>query len=590
MSFPIIPQNLSISAMRSSGYRDTAHALAELIDNSVQAGLEANKSSLVEVICLEKTPAPGFRPHIDKIAVLDNSGGMSANTLRQALQFGNGTRLDPKKQTGIGKFGMGLPNSSISQGERVDVWTWQKGIVFYSYIDVQEISNNQLKEVPEPSASTVPSEWLGLFIDGMPESGTLVVWSKLDRISWKQGTTLLRHLEFLSGRVYRRFINERHLRIRLSSFEITPTGHTSRYESFVRPNDPMYLMTGTSTPEPYDQVPAFAQFGSTQLISIGFNGASHEVTIKASIAKQEARLSGGGKVFGRHAKRNQGISVLRAGRELELNKTFELVDPRERWWGLEVEFPPGLDDVFGVTNNKQSATGFYRMIIADDAETEGVSAQEYKRLLVQEGDPRLPMYEVSEEIEKFLKELRSAVARMREGELISSKTETLSAKVEKSATASVKKRRERIGSTGRSDRQEEEQNEEVRAQSLTADIVDDGVEHKIAREIAIDYVKKHTKFRVRHADLPTAAMFDVVASGGVIVLTFNTRHPIHAKLFDEFRKTEQFNGFAKDLLAMIMAWARMEDEAASPQIKDQLQEVRELWGRTAKDFIEASEV
>jgi hypothetical protein len=84
-------------------------------------------------------------------------------------------------------------------------------------------------------------------------------------------------------------------------------------------------------------------------------------------------------------------------------------------------------------------------------------------------------------------------------------------------------------------------------------------------------------------------MFDVVASGGVIVLTFNTRHPVHAKLFDEFRKTEQFNGFAKDLLAMIMAWARMEDEAASPQIKDQLQEVRELWGRTAKDFIEASE-
>ncbi|TBY46629.1 ATP-binding protein [Rhizobium leguminosarum] len=589
MSFPIIPQNLSISAMRSSGYRDTAHALAELIDNSVQAGLEANNPSFVEVICIEKSPSPDIRPRIDRIAVLDNSGGMSAVTLRLALQFGNGTRLDPKKHTGIGKFGMGLPNSSISQGKRVDVWTWQKGNVYHTYIDVEEISNNQMTEVPDPNASTLPSEWLSLFANGMPENGTLVVWSKLDRVSWKQGTTLLRHLEFLSGRVYRRFINERLLRIRLASFESSSAGYSPRYESFVRPNDPMFLMTGTNTPAPYDQTPAFAPFGSTQSISIGLNDSTYEVTIKASIAKQEARMSGGSKAFGQHAKRNQGVSVLRAGRELELNKSFELVDARERWWGVEVEFPPGLDDVFGVTNNKQSATGFYRMIIADDAEAEGVSAQEYKKLLVQEGDPRLPMYEISEEIEKTLRELRTAVNKMREGELIASKTETLSAKVEKSATASVRKRRERIGSTGRSDRQEEEQNEEVRAQSLTADIVDDGVEHKVAREIAIDYVKKHTKFRVRHADLPTAAMFDVVASGGVIVLTFNTRHPVHAKLFDEFRKTEQFSGFAKDLLAMIMAWARMEDEAASPQIKDQLQEVRELWGRTAKDFIEASE-
>jgi hypothetical protein len=31
--------------MRSSGYRVTAHALAELIDNSIQAGLTANKTT-----------------------------------------------------------------------------------------------------------------------------------------------------------------------------------------------------------------------------------------------------------------------------------------------------------------------------------------------------------------------------------------------------------------------------------------------------------------------------------------------------------------------------------------------------------------
>lgn len=33
-------------------------------------------------------------------------------------------------------------------------------------------------------------------------------------------------------------------------------------------------------------------------------------------------------------------------------------EPRDRWWGVEVDFPPALDDLFGVTNNKQSARYF----------------------------------------------------------------------------------------------------------------------------------------------------------------------------------------------------------------------------------------
>ncbi|CAO3356407.1 ATP-binding protein [Azospirillum palustre] len=588
MSFPVIPQNLSISAMRSSGYRDTAHALAELIDNSVQSGLEMDSTTQVEVICVEQAPSPGARPRVAKIAVLDNAGGMSADTLRRALQFGNGSRLDPERHTGIGKFGMGLPNSSISQGERVDVWSWQNGLVVHSYLDVQEIRQELLVDVPEPKPSTVPSDWLKLFMNGMSKSGTLVVWSKLDRITWKQSTTLLRHVEFISGRVYRRFINDKSVHIRLAAYDVTNGEFKSRWESFVRPNDPMYLMTGTNSPSPYDQRPAFEPFGSTQVISIGFRGAVHDITIRASISKSEVRASGGSKPIGKHAKRNQGISVLRAKRELELNKSFEIVDPRERWWGIEVEFPPALDDIFGVTNNKQAATGFQRMILSEDAEAEDMSPTEYRRLLEQESDPRLPMYAISEEIEKSLRALRIAIAKMREGEIVASRAETLSSKVEKSATASVKKRRERIGNTGLSDKQEDEP-EEVRTSSLTADIVDDGVEPKTARDIAVDYVRKHTKFRVRHADLPTSAMFDVSASGGVIVLTFNTRHSVHSRVFAEFRKTEEINPLAREVLSMMIAWARLEDEASSPQIRANLEEVRENWGRIAKDFFEADE-
>ncbi len=54
--------------------------------------------------------------------------------------------------------------------------------------------------------------------------------------------------------------------------------------------------------------------------------------------------------------RNQGVSVVRAKRELELNHSFDSrSDPRDRWWGIAVLFEPELDDVFGMTNNKQAA-------------------------------------------------------------------------------------------------------------------------------------------------------------------------------------------------------------------------------------------
>ena len=128
-SFPL---RLAISAMRDSGYKNTAYALAELIDNAAQAG-----AGMIEVLCLERRAVvkERERSRLHKIAVLDNGSGMDAATLRMALQFGNGTRLDDR--SGIGRFGMGLPNASISQAARVDVWTWQNGPsnALWTYLD-----------------------------------------------------------------------------------------------------------------------------------------------------------------------------------------------------------------------------------------------------------------------------------------------------------------------------------------------------------------------------------------------------------------------------------------------------------------------
>lgn len=572
--------------MRSSGYRDTAHALAELIDNSVQSGEIIAGCTEVELICIDAIPEGGGRRKLSRIAVFDNSSGMDPRTLRTALQFGNGSHLEAKDQKGIGKFGMGLPNSSISQCKRVDVWSWKKGIVYHSYLDVSAIEKEVMIEIPEPEISTIPSEWLGLIAGAIAPHGTLIVWSQLDRVSWKQSSTLLRHAEFIVGRVYRHFINNKSVRVRLAAYD-HDQGYKSLYETFVKPNDPLYLMTGTNSPAPFNQKAAFEVFGGPQVITIGFEGKDHEVVIKASVCLPEARKEGGPKPIGQHALKNQGISVVRAERELEMNHTFlNTYDSRERWWGIEVNFPPSLDNVFGVTNNKQAATGFMRMSLEEDAELEGMSINSYREMLELDRDPRLPMYRISREIEKLLSGMRARVAKLREGERVEKKKENAETKAEKAATESVNRRRDRVGDTGRSDKQEEASTNE-RTAALTTDIVQDGVESAKAHEIAVDYVTKKIKFRFKHGEVAGNAIFDIAVAGGVILVTLNTRHPAHIRIFEVLRDDDAVeNPYARQILSLIAAWARMEDEAPSEKMRKSIEDARSQWGRMAMDFFE----
>ena len=124
MAHEIIPQHLAIRSMRSSGYRDTAHALAELIDNSIQAGEEINACTQVEVICVDKTELVKERQRrrIDRIAVYDNACGMDAETLRIALQFGS-----PQSRRGDFERAGERDRCTIA-GSRCDHATWQSSM------------------------------------------------------------------------------------------------------------------------------------------------------------------------------------------------------------------------------------------------------------------------------------------------------------------------------------------------------------------------------------------------------------------------------------------------------------------------------
>ena len=95
--------------------------MSEIIDNSIEA-----EAKNVELIVFDELNQKGIRK-IKKIVILDDGIGMDEAILATSLQFGNGSRLKSRKS--LGRFGIGLPNSSVSQCNRVDVYSWRKNKV-----------------------------------------------------------------------------------------------------------------------------------------------------------------------------------------------------------------------------------------------------------------------------------------------------------------------------------------------------------------------------------------------------------------------------------------------------------------------------
>ena len=592
LGYEILPPWLAIKSMRSSGYRDTAHAVAELIDNSIQAGLEVNDRTNVELLCIDKTETVSRhkRQQIERIAVYDNASGMDAKTLRIALQFGNGTHLGSDKQGGIGKFGMGLPNASISQCCRVDVWSWQNGRCLHTYLDVDEIIVGTLREVPEPTESEIPDQWRGLIRDEICSHGTLVVWSRLDRVRWKTSSTFLNKAEFLVGRMYRYFLKDKTASIRLAAFDQFMGKLTPTIDYELKPNDPMYLMTNTCAPEPYDKKPAFDLVDERE-ISIKCNGEEHKVVLRFSVVKPEVREEGGSAPIGKDAKKNQGVSVVRARRELEMNSSFDnSYDPRERWWGVEVLFDPPLDEVFGVTNNKQAATAFRALDREEDAKAEDFASwQAYREALEQSNDPRLAIYELSHEIKNTLNTLREQIKRMREGSRSEGDLLPGAGSAEDIATRATRRRRQEIGDKGQSDKDEDLPTRK-RQDELTDTLIEEGVPEKEAREIAVEAVTKNIKYLFQEADVPGPAIFDIKSKAGTIIILINSKHPARDNLFELLQEEncDKDTPALRSLKLLLTAWARLEDEAEDRKRQD-LEDVRLDWGRIARDFLQVAD-
>lgn len=585
----IFPIALVLDAMKDNGYKDAAHAIAELIDNSIQAGMDVDRKTNVQLICLEKDSFVGNRnsSRIEKIAVYDNAAGMSKSELRSALAFGMGSRR--KATEGIGKFGMGLPNASISQCNRVDVYSWKEGITYHTYLDISEIAEKGYDVVPEPKETTLPSTWVECIDGEIEESGTLVIWSDLDRLKWKRHRAFFTNVEFIVGRMYRHFIGTECC-IRMAAYN---KGNV--FDETVKPNDPLYLKPNTNTPAPFSEKPGFVLF-KEETIPVAWNGKEHAVKLTVSMCDHQFRrnfhehykdknyANPGATPFGKHCAKNLGISIVRAGRELELNNSFTNVyDPTERFWGAEISFSPELDEVLGVTNNKQAATALRQLSLEDIAQEEGFNSKsEADAFLVQNEDTRLPVIRISERVTSLLSAVRAELRKQREG---TAKKENYTPGNDKDPAHVAGKYASKAGKEGESDKKARTLPESQKIDELTEELKKDGLSlsDEDVLELIKAQLKSDEKFIITSAELRGAPiLFDVTTPGGKLKVTLNESHPFYSNLMAKLVDDDQANDIIKLLFA---AWALMEDNQQDEDYKAWLLEARMEWGYIAKNML-----
>ena len=179
-----------ISSLRNTGY-DSYAAIEDILDNSIDAGARTIK---LEIKTQDKEPL---------ITISDDGTGMDYDILDQALKLGSETQKD--EVSDLGRYGMGLCTASISLAKKLEVFTkTTKGKAYYSSQDLDDVikENEFIKDLREMNKKEEGE--LKKAIGG--ESGTVIVLSKIDRLSNSNLSIFSSTISKEIGRIFRKFI------------------------------------------------------------------------------------------------------------------------------------------------------------------------------------------------------------------------------------------------------------------------------------------------------------------------------------------------------------------------------------------------
>ncbi|TJY69468.1 ATP-binding protein [Arthrobacter sp. CAU 1506] len=353
---PIIEVDKALESMRDAGFDLTA-AVGEPIDNSIEAN--------ATVIRIEPMYSKD-RKHITEIAFADNGRGIDLPVLAKVLKMGYSSRYGQRK--GLGRFGVGLKLAALSVGTRIEVYAKAAGSNAYylAYLDLDEISAGSQTEIRSVEVGGWPKEYVDLMKDfkGEPfESGTLVLWQHIDRLS-SGGTygasldTKIADLRKFIARAYRQFLDQG-LNIILAGKPVTL-------------HDPLFLLDDPRIQTRYGMRDGLGpdSLKGKVIEETDLTIDDHQVHVSVSIApeifRHEKGKGGETDLDGRDIREfqinqdNEGrISMMRNGREIYYDIVPRMltggVTVGDRYIGIEVSFPAELDEYFQVRHVKRGA-------------------------------------------------------------------------------------------------------------------------------------------------------------------------------------------------------------------------------------------
>lgn len=567
------------------GEYDLKYGIAEFGDNSLDAG--AN-NIWVHIEEIEKEFDGRELEVVGQVAVADDGCGMDEEELRACLVLGETLSPGRGGDRQIGRFGVGMTMAAISLARRIEVYSRADADEPFRYVhlDLDEIEEGSMNEIPEPDEKQPPEKFASL-LEG--KTGTVVVLKKTDRLQHdpgaeKKGIRASEQVEGMSyflGRTYRKFIS---------------AGRNFWYNGDkVYLHDPLYMDGPTYTDEKTPGGPDEKAELRGNVIRIPLDvpdteKEEKEVTVRISVLPEEWReeRGSGDTSFAKKRKihKNEGISVLRAGREVLYGKVPYLIGKRgqskykniDRWWGLEISFPPELDDYFEVRYIKRGAQ---------------------------------PVSSVRDQIKD---RITNAIETIREDEIQAHwSTKKREESAERGAYADAEdamaEAEKMLPTSQRGADQTEEEAEQAiedmveQEASSTSDSEDESTDSESEDE-STDEKKEERKEEIKskpYSIIPTemsqSVFFEPEFLPGKIIIKLNTQHPFYKKVFaplcgnltqveegDEFRNfvedgdTEEQRLARKALLLLLFSYAKGESMFADKSLTSLFSNLRTQWG------------
>ena len=323
---------------------------------------------------------------------------------RYALSWGGGTHFNDHDF--IGKFGFGLPNASINQTTKVIVYTRTQASdpITVVELDLDAFDEHGLQSIPNPTEGNLPNFVTEALkrLNREFGTGTVVVWDKPDRLTYRMAAELKSHLIDDFGSTYRNHLKDFTLTVDGTEVEAVDPLFTSPDMKYYLPENecgaqitfeksiPLryFVDEGTggrhlSKPENDEDL---EKNGETTIAT----GAAHVRVVRFPVGFAESKGKKKADLTDAHRrwevrKSRRGMCFVRAGREIETVDAFPrsakdqasglghwpLLQGYAYHWGIEVSFEPSLDGVFGITNDKQTVRpleDFWRILAQEEVD------------------------------------------------------------------------------------------------------------------------------------------------------------------------------------------------------------------------------